>query len=195
MDLTSDRRSIVADVMADWLREAKAGETMSVILRVPGLDAHFEKVQDRAADLMPDLRDFETEFHVTLAYASGLSMDSIDAAVPEVVEAIRDKSFTLTIGPVTSLVNQKGECVLYLAVNDQGLTDLHFAIRTVLSLGGGVYTFPVFKGHVTMAYRGTPIDEASVSDLNAITPMVSVACGSKDFKVTRKNGDAWERLA
>lgn len=195
MDLDIETRAIVESLKAELLIEAQAGETLSVILRIPGLDTFFRKVQDRAEELMPDLFDFETEYHVTLAYASGMTMETITAALPEVLDVIAGKSFTLDIGPVTSLVNQKGEGVLYLAVNNDELTDLHFAIRAILTRFGGVFTFPRYIAHVTMGYRPTPIDGQAVEILNLGTPVVGVVAGSKDVKVTRKSGDEWVRVA
>lgn len=193
-NLSEVQSAVLSDVMTSWLLEAQ-GETMSVILRIPGLDAYFRKIQDAAVQLMPDLRDFETEYHVTLAYASGLSLESITAALPRVVEALRDKSFTFDIGPVQSLVNQKGEGVMYLGVNDSGITNLHFALRKILTEAGAVFTFPGFKGHVTMAYRDTPIDPEALATMNRVPTKIGVMTNPSDFKVTRKAGDEWERLA
>lgn len=171
-----------------------AGETLSVILRIPSLDATFKRLQKAAAEVIPDLRDFESEYHVTLAYAGGMTLDALLAAVPEVKEALFGQSFYLRLGPAASLVNQKGEGVLYLRVEDEGLAALHWRLRAILSKRGGRFTFPHFKGHMTLAYRDTPIDAAALEQINQLPTMFDVRTSTSDFKITRKNGEAWERL-
>ena len=83
-------------------------------LFIPGLDRELKAIQSQVAKVTPGLRDLETDFHCTLAYASGLDAAGLTAALPGLRQAIAGRSFDLHLGPLADLTNQKGEGVVYL---------------------------------------------------------------------------------
>lgn len=179
----------------DALCEAVAeGETLSVVLFVTGHDDELRALQDAVAAVAPGLRDFETEYHVTLAYAAGVPPESVHEAVPAARELVARKSFSFEAGPVRDLVNQKGEGVVYLEVESPEIAALAGELRQVLERFGGRFSFPKFRGHLTLAYRDEPITDEERAAMGALSARVSVESGPEDIRITQKDGENWKRL-
>lgn len=172
------------------------GETLSIILRIPEDKAKLvQKVQDKVFSMIPKMGQREQTPHITLSYATGMTKDSIDRIVPKLKATMAQRSFHLVLGPIQELTNHKGELVIYLAAGHPALAEVHGKLRRLIEPAGGKFTWPDFKGHVTLGYRDTALTDTERQKLKLMQVSIPVTITPREVDITRKQGDNWLKLA
>lgn len=133
----------------------------------------------------------EEEPHITLAVAENVQTENIDILVQLLKSFFQDVTFQLKLGPVEQMVNHKGEGVLYLKAENEKLPKIYTTIRNLLEHYGGKFTFPDFKGHVTLLYLDKPIADAQLKNTN-FNNIVNVT--REYLKISVKDDDDWRRI-
>lgn len=171
------------------------GETLSVVLFMDPVKDWLADLQKKVVEKVPDVRELtpKDQFHVTLAYASGLDGEKIEAAVPKIRKVLEGESKpTLSMGPLEVLTNQKGEQVIYLAASSDEVSSLHWRLRKLIEASGGKFTFPNFRIHITLGFRDMALTGEELYALRHIASR-KVAVPTR-VEITTKAGDSWAKL-
>lgn len=168
---------------------------LSVIFDMPANSlASMRQVQNDISKNFDNVTILEEEFHMTLAVADDLPENEIGEIRLKLKQLLDGVSFNLELGPVQDLVNHKQQGVVYIKAYNKDVENLYKSVRKLLENYGGKFTFPDFKGHVTLAYLTDPVTKQQKEKLKQIQFDQVVKIEPENLKISVKENDEWVRI-
>lgn len=172
---------------------------LSVVLHLDEVAPRLAELRDRVEEIVgkPKESTEGDDFHATLAYAEVPSPENLNELAKKARRAVSSESWPmkLRLGSVSHLINQDEETVLYVAIESASLTRLAKKLRKTIEAGGGKFTFPDWKGHVTLGYY-SDLDDDVLREVERLKVNFNIEVSSDSVDVTTKDEQKnWKKIA
>lgn len=168
---------------------------LSVIFDLPKeLRSEIERVQKSVLSEFDNVVKTEDDLHVTLAYADDIEESRIEEIRPKLKEMLADVSFDIRLSQLGHLVNKDNQGIIYVDIQSDILKTFYKKVRSFLEGYGGKFTYPEFKGHMTLVYLDKPLSAAQMPFLATVKLNELMKIRPEHVRISVREGDDWIRI-
>jgi 2'-5' RNA ligase len=173
----------------------KHAGTLSSIVRLDHESDFLQATADRLRKIVPELhRETKPEnFHVTLSYANGIKPQDMEPTA-QAMQRVIDKKIPMSLGPIQTFENPRGDTVVAFGIKAPGLAALHRKVKGISQDAGGRFTFPRFKPHATIGYIPGSITPQQKQEIGQAFTEPRKTEGTQ-VDITKRDKGVWKPLA